>query len=63
MTQTEVYQKMYDDLKEAYDKCLADGKLIFELDGQPYLAAYAKYRLEYLQTLINPVPKEPKRKR
>ena len=48
----EELQKMYDELKKAYDKCLAEGKLIFILNGEQYLAAYAKYRLEYLLTLI-----------
>jgi hypothetical protein len=31
-------------------------KLIFK--GKTYLVAYAKYRLEYYQTLINPKTKE-----
>jgi hypothetical protein len=33
-------------------------KLIFEVET--YLVAYAKYRLEYYQTLINPKTKEVK---
>lgn len=58
----EELQKMYDELKKAYDDCLASGKLIFVLNGEQYLAAYAKYRLEYIQTLINPASKAPKKK-
>jgi hypothetical protein len=50
----------YNLLKKAYDEAIAQKKLIFELDGQTYLVAYAKYRLEYYQTLINPKAKEVK---
>jgi hypothetical protein len=43
---------------KAYDEAIAQNKLIFEVET--YLVAYAKYRLEYYQTLINPKTKEVK---
>jgi hypothetical protein len=46
--------------KKAYDEAIAQNKLIFEVKGETYLVAYAKYRLEYYQTLINPKTKEVK---
>lgn len=63
MTKLQQLEKEHNALKKDYDKAIAEGKLIFEHLGETYLVAYAKYRLEYMQTLINPEPKEPKRKR
>jgi mRNA-degrading endonuclease HigB of HigAB toxin-antitoxin module len=61
--QEEVYQAEHKILKQAYDKAIKDKKLIFEIEGASYLVAYAKYRIEYLETLFNPAPKEAKRKK
>jgi hypothetical protein len=61
--QEEGYQAEHNILKQAYDKAIQDKKLIFEIEDATYLVAYAKYRIEYLETLFNPEPKEAKRKR
>lgn len=60
MGKIEDYQKAYDDLKKDYDKAIAEGRLIFDHQGQSCLVAYAKYRLEYFQMLLNPEPKKKK---
>jgi hypothetical protein len=43
--------------KKAYDEAIAQNKHI-RGKRETYLVAYAKYRLEYYQTLINPKTKE-----
>jgi len=60
MITTEDYKKAHDALKKDYDKAMAEGKLIFDHQGQACLVAYAKYRLEYFQLKINPEPKKKK---
>jgi hypothetical protein len=60
MDQKEDLISQHDTLKKAYDEAIAQNKLIFEVKGETYLVAYAKYRLEYYQTLINPKTKEVK---
>jgi hypothetical protein len=60
MITKEDYKQAYDALKKDYDKAIAEGKLIFDHQGQPCLVAYAKYRLEYFQLQINSEPKKKK---
>jgi len=39
------------DLKKQYDKAVADKKESFIFEGKELLTAYAKYLIEYLNTL------------
>lgn len=54
------YKEAHDALKKDYDQAIADGKLIFDHQGQACLVAYAKYRLEYFQMKMNPESKKKK---
>jgi hypothetical protein len=60
MDQKEDLISQHDTLKKkAYDEAIAQTSLYSRVKGETYLA-YAKYRLEYYQTLINLKTKEVK---
>lgn len=61
MASSEDFQAAHDSLKKSYDNAVADKKLIFDHEGQQYLVAYAKYRLEYFQLMADKKAKKNKK--
>ncbi len=41
----------YPDFKKAYEKAVKDNQFTFEFEGQPVLTAWAKYVVEYAESL------------
>lgn len=54
MTTIPVTQETYKTIKRLYDKAIRDGKTEFIFGGHVLLVSYAKYLLEYMQSILKP---------